>query len=151
LLAAKKVLLVLLILAQLSAGGDVYPDAKATLFSRLFGDWQAEFGEELFASRRFSYIRIRLVGGYGIQPVSKIQFCSACKGANLSGNFQKNRRGYIFGSLFAEEPMDAESENPLIVQLVQPCEGIGFCAGPPDQIIADCSPVNLRHRTNHCR
>ena len=37
--------------------------------------------------------------------------------------------------------MDAESENPLIVQLVQPCEGIGFFAGPPDQIIADSEKI----------
>jgi hypothetical protein len=61
-----------------------------------------------------------LVDCYAQEPVSKILLGSAFEAVNPAGYFEKDGRSYVFSNFFVKEPVDAKSENTLIVKLVEP-------------------------------
>ena len=74
--------------------------------------------EQLLASRRLPYISIRLVGGYGVQPVSKILLGPAAEAPNPPGDFEENRGRYVLGDFFVKEPVNAKPEDSVVVPIV---------------------------------
>jgi hypothetical protein len=68
-----------------------------------------------------------------------------------ASHVQKDRRGYIFGDILAEESMNAKSIYPLVVKLVEPPQRISFGMGPEHQTVIVCLLNNFRHNTNHRR
>jgi len=92
-----------------------------------------------------------MIDGYGIKPVGEILLSSALEGAYLPCDGQEHDGSRIFSGLFAEEPVEAEPIHPLVVELIQPAEGLCIPSGTDDQAVCVHELRIFRHSTNHFR